>query len=300
MNSPSDADLIGALRASHYPGARDESVWMVINYCRAMRVDPMLKPVHIVPMKVSNPATRQDEWRDVVMPGIGLYRIIADRSGAYLGKAAPVLGPIVTLDIMGDKFDVPEWIEVTVRKAVGQHVAEFTAREWWIENYGQKSGGYVNQMWRTRRIGQLAKCAETQALRQAFPDLMPSGPTIDERSTSPDAIEHTDIARESLPGPDSQAERIAEQLRGRKSAVVETAVDGRQVTASSANTTAVSAYDELALSVVKIADVESANDLLDVLRHAEITAEQSAYLRRGIQAKVREIMNETQGNEKHE
>ena len=42
-----------ALKSSLYPGASDASVDLVLSYCRASDLDPMTKPVHIVPMKVS-------------------------------------------------------------------------------------------------------------------------------------------------------------------------------------------------------------------------------------------------------
>jgi len=39
-----------ALKTSLYPNAIDESVDMVLAYCQAGALDPMTKPVHIVPM----------------------------------------------------------------------------------------------------------------------------------------------------------------------------------------------------------------------------------------------------------
>jgi hypothetical protein len=41
-----------ALKNSIYPGAKDESVMMAVDYCRARQLDPLLKPVHLVPMSV--------------------------------------------------------------------------------------------------------------------------------------------------------------------------------------------------------------------------------------------------------
>ena len=46
----SEGELMGVLRNSLYPGAKDESIKMVIGYCKASGLDPMQKPVHIVPM----------------------------------------------------------------------------------------------------------------------------------------------------------------------------------------------------------------------------------------------------------
>ena len=45
-----DSTMITVLENSLYPGAAIESVKMVLGYCKAAGLDPMQKPVHIVPM----------------------------------------------------------------------------------------------------------------------------------------------------------------------------------------------------------------------------------------------------------
>ena len=61
-----------ALKTSLYPGASDASVDLVLAYCRASGLDPMTKPVHIVPMSVTvgkdDRGYAKKETRDVVMP----------------------------------------------------------------------------------------------------------------------------------------------------------------------------------------------------------------------------------------
>ena len=51
-NTPamSEAALVEVLSSSLYPGAEKNSVVMVLAYCQAAHLDPMLKPVHIVPI----------------------------------------------------------------------------------------------------------------------------------------------------------------------------------------------------------------------------------------------------------
>jgi hypothetical protein len=62
-------------------------------------------------------------------------------------------------------------------------IVEFTAKEFWKENYATKGGKEKsiapNAMWTKRPYGQIAKCAEGQALRKAFPEVG-SHPTADE------------------------------------------------------------------------------------------------------------------------
>lgn len=170
-----------ALKTSLYPGASDGSVELVLSYCRAAGLDPMQKPVHIVPMWDQSAG----RMRDVVMPGIGLYRTNAARTGEFAGMSEPEFGPLVTERVGKVEITFPEWCRVTVsRRLPSGHVAQFTAVEFWIENYAIKGGKEKDQspnaMWSKRPRGQLAKCAQAQALRMAFPEATGSAPTAEE------------------------------------------------------------------------------------------------------------------------
>lgn len=173
-------ELMAVLQSSLYPGAALASIKMVLGYCRAANLDPMQKPVHIVPMWDSKAKC----MRDVIMPGINLYRTQASRSGHFAGMSEPEFGEDVTETIGNQKITYPSWCRVTVRRLLaGGTVAEFTAREFWIENYavkgGQEKSIAPNAMWTKRPRGQIAKCAAAQALRIAFPEIA-SAPTADE------------------------------------------------------------------------------------------------------------------------
>lgn len=140
----------------------------------------MQKPVHIVPMWDS----KAGSMRDVVMPGIGMYRTQAARSGVYAGITEPEYGPDVTEKIGGVEITYPQWCKVTVKRKMNDGmVADFTAIERWRENYAIKGGKEKsvapNAMWTKRPYAQLAKCAQAQALRMAFPEIG-AQPTADE------------------------------------------------------------------------------------------------------------------------
>lgn len=138
---------------------------MALDYCRARQLDPLLKPVHLVPMYVKDSKTGKGDWRDVVMPGIGLYRIQADRSGDYAGAREPEFGPDVTQTLTGVEVTFPQWCKYTVYKRMPSgEIVEFSAKEYWIENYatGGRDTTAPNAMWKKRPYGQLAKCAEAR------------------------------------------------------------------------------------------------------------------------------------------
>lgn len=185
--SMSETELISVLRNSLYPGAKDESIKLVINYCKASNLDVMQKPVHIVPMSVATGKKDASGWdikemRDVIMPGIGLYRTQAARSGEYAGVSEPEFGDDVAEVIGGTQVTYPKWCKVTVKRLMSNGaIVEFTAKELWKENYATKSNKVddPNAMWKKRPYAQLAKCTEAQALRKAFPEFG-SQPTADE------------------------------------------------------------------------------------------------------------------------
>lgn len=176
-----DQSIWGALQNSVFPGAKEESILMAVDYCLSRHLDILLKPVHLVPMSVKNAATGSNEWRDVVMPGIGLYRIQADRSGTYAGADEPEFGPAITAELDGANYTFPEWCKYTVHKLIGDRVVTFSAKEYWLENYATagRNAQAPNAMWKKRPYAQLAKCAEAQALRKAWPDIG-QAPTAEE------------------------------------------------------------------------------------------------------------------------
>ncbi len=190
--------MIAVLQNSLYPGAKPDSIRLVLAYCRANGMDPFLKPVHIVPtsVKVSSDPDRW-EMRDVLMPGIADYRIKAARSGEYGGKSEPEFGPDVT-KVWGDQTVIfPAWCRITVRRIVQGQAREFVANERWLENYATagRNSDMPNKMWRKRAYGQLAKCAESQALRMAFPEFS-AGYTAEEME-----------GRDTFDGPTIEAEQ---------------------------------------------------------------------------------------------
>jgi phage recombination protein Bet len=187
------AELINTLRNSLYPGAAEESVMLVLSYCKAAGLDPMQKPVHIVPMW----SAAQSRLVDQVMPGIGLYRIQAARTGHYAGVSEPEFGPDVTEDLGGQQMTYPAWCKVIVKRSLASgQVCEFAAVERWKENYATKTSKVTtpNAMWARRPYAQLAKCAEAQALRKAFPEVG-SQPTADEMEGK-EIIEARDVTPE--------------------------------------------------------------------------------------------------------
>ena len=102
--------------------------------------------------------------------GDDISETFPEESG-YQGKVSPA----VTVTF-------PAWCKVVVKRRMADgQIAEFAATERWKENYATagKNSKQPNSMWMRRPYAQLAKCAEAQALRKAFPEFG-SQPTADE------------------------------------------------------------------------------------------------------------------------
>jgi phage recombination protein Bet len=182
----SEDEMINVLGNSLYPSAQVNSIKLVIGYCKAAGLDPIQKPVHIVPMWDA----KMGAMRDIIMPGIGSYRTQAARSGEYAGVSEPEFGADLTENIGGASVTYPSTCRVIVKRLLSNGaIAEFAATERWKENYAVKGGKeksiVPNAMWTKRPYAQLAKCAEAQALRKAFPEFSGAQPTADEMEGKP-------------------------------------------------------------------------------------------------------------------
>lgn len=161
-----------------FPGARTESVLMVVDYCKARRLDPLKKPCHIVPMEVKDAKTNTKEWRDVVMPGIYEYRITAHRTGLYLGHSKPEYGPAGKCA----GVDAPAWCEMTMYRwhKDSARVIEFPVQVFFEEVVAVNREGKANSRWSKAPTQMLTKCTEAAGLREAFPEEFGSEPTAEE------------------------------------------------------------------------------------------------------------------------
>lgn len=199
-----------AIKNSLYPGSRDESIAAVLDYCTARGLDVFKRPCHIVPMKVKDPLTGAEVWRDVVMPGIYELRTTAMRTGEYVGQDPPVHGP----ETQHKGVTAPEWSEVTVWRLIKGEPRRFTHRARFAEECATKSDGSINAMWTKRPVGQLDKCAEAGALRKAFPeDLggMMSAEEVDGKEIdmgAADVVERRPAARRTAARMDAAASRV--------------------------------------------------------------------------------------------
>lgn len=162
-----------------YPTAEEpETIINVLAYCKARKLDVLKKPVHVVPVWDK----KRNRMVDSVWPSIAEVRITATRTGLYAGRDETIFGPDKTESLGGIEVTYPEWAQVTVyRYVAGQACAFVGEKVRWKEYYAKAKRDTLapNDMWKTKTYSQLAKCAEANALRCAFPE-EDGGPTAEE------------------------------------------------------------------------------------------------------------------------
>jgi len=176
-------------------GATDDELRLFLYVCQRRRLDPFTKQIHAIKRRVKEGS----RWRDSItfQTGIDAFRLVADRTGKYLGQA-----PFewcgedgVWRDVWLSK-DAPKAARCTIYRegfrepirAVAlfdeyvQTVDEYKRQEQAPGEFADvKTGREVpNAMWTQRPAGQLAKCAEALGFRMAFPEELSGLYTNDE------------------------------------------------------------------------------------------------------------------------
>lgn len=177
---------------SIFPSAKTpDAIILALSYCKARRLDPFKRNIHIVPIYDS----KKREEVETVWPGIAELRTTAMRTKGYAGMGLPEFGPTVTRKFKDSQKDgnnyvdtevevsFPEWCRITVNRIVQGNVVSFPGPTvFWLEFYNKKSR-YVdapNEQWRRRPSQMLEKCAEAGALRRAFPEEFGEEYTVEE------------------------------------------------------------------------------------------------------------------------
>jgi len=258
-----------ALTEAIYPTAKtSDAIVMALSYCRARRLDPFKRPVHIVPMW----SAQKRAYVETVWPGVAELRTTAFRTGQYAGKDEAIFGPEQTETFEGKDKDghtiratvtFPAWCQVTVHRMLSGHTMTFVGpKTYWRESYARIGRTDVpNDMWQKRPFGQLEKCAEAAALRCAFPEELGNELTAEEmhgRQIDDDAPE----TPQALSPPKGMTDRMDMVLGARRDEIEDLSPAGAD-TAGEA-------------SGGGDADTSSPGELLDEPEGEAITAEMAA------------------------
>lgn len=143
-------DDLANLKKNKFAGFTDDEIEYCSKICDGLKLSPFLNQIHFV--KRQGKITAQ-----VAIDG---QRLAAERAGGYAGSDEPIF------EYDSDDKRIPTLARVTVWKMVDGARCPFVGVARWEEFY---PGDAQGTMWRKMPHNQLAKCAEVQALRKAFP-----------------------------------------------------------------------------------------------------------------------------------
>ena len=129
------------------------------------KLNPFAKQIYAIwrkPNQESDPVM-------VLQTSIDGYRAIAagtkeNERTIYAGTDEPEFGPLV----QSNNCTHPEWARVVTHRMVQGQQVKFVGYARWSEFYTSLNA----TMWQKMPYNQLAKCAEAQALRKAFPEIL--------------------------------------------------------------------------------------------------------------------------------
>lgn len=153
-----DRDQIELLKSTICKGSTDDEFKLFLHACQHTGLDPFMRQIYAV-KRWDSQAKREAM---VIQVGIDGYRLVAERTGRY----APGPEPTYTYDAQNNLVSATAYVKKQTQDGTW-HTVSATA---FFNEYCQRTkDGNPMAMWRTMPHGQLAKCAESQAIRKAFP-----------------------------------------------------------------------------------------------------------------------------------
>ncbi len=155
-------------------GATDNELRLFLETARRTGLDPMARQIFCVKRYAGGKEVMS------VQTSIDGFRLIADRTKQYV----PSREPTYTFDKDGNIESATAY----VKKLVAGTWHEIPATAFYDEYVQTTKDGKPNSMWRKMPRLMLAKCAESLALRKAFPAQLSGLYTSEEMNTSTDDI----------------------------------------------------------------------------------------------------------------
>jgi len=157
---------IEILKNSICRGVSNEEFEIFLMACSKTQLDPFMRQIYAVKRKAKKP---DGTWGETmtIQTGIDGYRLIAERTGCY----APGPESTYTYDANGRLESATSYIKKQTRDGTWHIISASAHIDEYIQTYVDKDTKEKRPtgLWATMPRTMLAKCAEAQALRKAFP-----------------------------------------------------------------------------------------------------------------------------------
>ena len=224
-----DESQIDTLTKTIFRGGTPNQLALFVQVCQRTGLDPFAKQIHPV-FRKAKAKDKDGKWVEqtqmTIQVGIDGYRLIAERTGRYLGTTPPEwCGPDGMWTDVWLSDDPPAAARIGIKRADFPEPVYFTAL---YKEYVQTTDEYAagertgnkkpNSMWQKMPANQLRKCAEAGGFRTAFPQEC-SGVYVDAEDGAGDTVWEAQVEREREPvrtiaAPRATDEEPAETFEG--------------------------------------------------------------------------------------
>ena len=182
--TPKQVDI---LKNSICKGLSNEEFEIFLMACAKTQLDPFMRQIYAVKRKAKK---ADGSWGETmtIQTGIDGYRLIAERTGCY----APGVEPTYVQDSSGNLLSATAYIKKQTKDGTWHTVSASAYVDEYMQTFVDKQTGEKRPtgMWGNMPRTMLAKCAEAQALRKAFPAEM-SGVYTKEEMQQADPVDIT-------------------------------------------------------------------------------------------------------------